>query len=460
MSEDNSQLPPELDWEQMQDGIFEKMNELQSQEKSTNKYFSIRNIFIVSAIVLIILLSQLICSPKDVKFASEDSTALESRDVTEILQPTNTLSKIEEKTNASSAVKDAGYSNSENPLTSDISLEIKSTSNLISNSKKSNSINQARTIKASIVDNNSVNKNFIDETTNNQTSKNKDGENEKRPLNTSLIETRNHTVISNISTKQLFVDTEPISVILPSFYFNKVTPLSIPKNKGRLSLIGGLSLWTAGYGNPKPERSEYENTMPSFNAQLNYFHPLKKNYTLMIGFQILQLESQFDYSASLDNQTITLTDTIIQIQNNLITGKQTEIRGDVEVAVDAVRNVKHYNTIKIYQIPFAIGKTWISNKWQTDLLIGGTVNILTNNEGRTLFNDEIQDYNSTSTDFLSNQWKLNAMITGRLTYRLNDQFGITTGIQLQRSLINWSTEQNIKMHPSIISLEFGVNYSL
>ena len=34
MSEDNSQLPPELDWEQMQDGILQKMEKLQTPTKA------------------------------------------------------------------------------------------------------------------------------------------------------------------------------------------------------------------------------------------------------------------------------------------------------------------------------------------------------------------------------------------------------------------------------------------
>ncbi len=235
-------------------------------------------------------------------------------------------------------------------------------------------------------------------------------------------------------------------------------PKQAAASSDRITLLSGLTWWGTGYGATKPERHPYERTITSYHVQLNYLHTLKRDYTLLVGLQYQQLESRLDWSSSLDNYTIILTDTIVQVQSNLLTKKQLEVRGDVEVNAPAMRTVRHYNQTRIYQIPFALGKTWSFKQWQADVLFGGSLNILSQNKGRTLYLGEIQDYDGASTDFLNPQWNIHVLFMGRLSYRINDHFGITTGIQLQRSLTNWSTESSIKMYPNVLSWELGMSY--
>ncbi len=122
--------------------------------------------------------------------------------------------------------------------------------------------------------------------------------------------------------------------------------------------------------------------------------------------------------------------------------------------------IKHFNKIKLYQIPIAIGKTWGSEKWQTGLLMGGTFNIYSENKGRTLYQGQVLDYDDTVTEFMTNQWGIQATLVGRLTYKISDHLGLTSGIQIQKSLNNWSKEQNTTMRPTIFNLELGLSYSL
>ena len=215
-----------------------------------------------------------------------------------------------------------------------------------------------------------------------------------------------------------------------------------------------------GYGQAKPERYAYERTIISHQAGLHYIHPLKKDFTLLLGLQFQQLENRFDWSAAVDDYTITLTDTVVQIRTNTLTGEQTVVRGDVELTVPAKRTVRHYNTTQLFQIPLAIGKTWAVKSWQADVFIGSTLNIFSANEGRTLYQGELLDYDGTHTGFANNRWKIHGMLMGNLTYRLSNHVGITGGIQFQKSLSNWSTEQNIQMHPHVIIGKIGLQYTL
>ncbi|MCB9289495.1 MAG: hypothetical protein H6560_19470 [Lewinellaceae bacterium] len=111
-----------------------------------------------------------------------------------------------------------------------------------------------------------------------------------------------------------------------------------------------------GYSKSKPERYAYERTIISHQVRLHYTHPLKKDLALLLGLQFQQLENRFDWSAAVNDYTITLTDTVVQIQINKLTGEQTVVRGDIELTVPAKRTVRHYNTTQLFQIPLPLVK--------------------------------------------------------------------------------------------------------
>ncbi len=264
--------------------------------------------------------------------------------------------------------------------------------------------------------------------------------------------------ITSLPSSVFFVENHLENVKLPQPIFSN---LKVKKNnnQSRISLLSGYSIWNMGYGNTKPERDQFEKNIASYHTGLNYIHPLKKNFSIMVGLQYQQLNSQLDWNITLDDYKITLTDTIVEIVNNITTGTQTEVRGDIDFFVPAQRNVRHFNKTRLLQIPFAVGKTWQIRKWQADILLGGSLNIISRNEGRTVYQDGLQNYNGSSTDFLNNQMKLNGMLSGRLTYLLNSHVGITTGVQFQKGISNWSKEQDVTMRPNIFNLEMGVTYS-
>jgi hypothetical protein len=180
----------------------------------------------------------------------------------------------------------------------------------------------------------------------------------------------------------------------------------------------------------------------------------------LVGVQYLQLEHQFDWTGTINDYKITLADTIVELQVSSLTGQQTPVYGDVELEVEATRTIQHHNRIQLIQLPVAIGKTWTFRKWQADLLIGGSVNILTQNKGRTFYRGELQSYDGPGTAFLENQWKINGQFMGRFAYKLNQNLGLVAGVQFQKSLTNWSKEPALKMNPHVFSLEVGVNYYL
>lgn len=235
-------------------------------------------------------------------------------------------------------------------------------------------------------------------------------------------------------------------------------PTKPAADRKQLAFLGGLSFWDMGYGQTPPERATFEQSLLSYQAQLNYTHPLKKGFLLMAGLQVQQLNSHFEWSTDLENYTIILQDTIIQVQANSLTGQQNIVRGDVELTVNATRNVRHFNQMRLYQIPLAIGKSWRVQRWQMDLLVGGTMTIFSENKGRSLYQGQLIDYNGASTPLLNNQWQVQALAAGRMSYFFSDHLGIQAGLQFQKSLTNWSLESGVTMRPWLVGGELGLVY--
>lgn len=244
----------------------------------------------------------------------------------------------------------------------------------------------------------------------------------------------------------------------PTFAIDHESTPTAPTPR-RFSLLLGVADWRMGYERERPERAAYESTLRSWRGGITYLHPLSNRYTIVTGLEWRRLESRLDWSAPVEDYQVTLRDTILRVETNSLTGKESKLRGDVTVNVPANRVVRHHNQAQLLQIPLAVGKTWRSRNWQADLLVGGALTVYTQHRGRTLYRGELQDYAGSSTDFINNQWQFSTLFAGRLTYRINKHLGITAGVQWQRSLSNWSTETNISMHPRVISGSLGITYS-
>ena len=462
MSKDNTPLPPELDWEQMEAGIMEKMAALEATELSVKEDKDSKSRFIVIIPLLFILASIVLfffkqehnptasqqkntpsektiltpTSSNDAQVAHNSKTVFTEQDASEI------ANDIENATDAQKAEKNGIFQITTpqpiNQATNTASVELKSVTT-----------KQKQNIQKAEGRSNNESK-FITEQQN------------KTPglVSTNVIERNQSTLSTFLPLRNQFItidsDANPTLLLIVT---NEQDTESISKKVGgRIDALSGVSIWSIGYGNNSPERKDYESSLLSYNAQLNYIHPLKNGFSVLIGLQYQQLESRFDWNERIEDYNLTLVDTIVQIQINALTQERTEIRGDVQLTVAAERVVRHYNTTRLFQLPIAIGKSWSSKKWQKDIFIGSAINLATQNTGRTRFNGAIVDYDGATTNFIDNQWKLSAFIAGRLTYKLNDHLGLTTNLQFQKGLSNWSTESTINIRPNVFSAELGFSY--
>ena len=469
-------LPPELDWERMEVGILQKMEELETGKPPRRPGTSVK-IAAATVLLAIILLLVKYCSQTHDGFAPENAVAtqkqpLEAPAGPAVQQPSNvadaspSLKKEEQAPRPTSentgqaTAKNGSTSGNPSPKTAAKTTKTSSLKNagkpstrrMDSPTATTGQPKQALTNGAETTASETPNV-VADETASAATA--------PAMHSTEATVARQSLMAADLlPSSAFFVAGEKTAPRLPEIPVEAPEKSPARKDKSRIFLLGGATAWGMGYGSNKPERHDFENATVSFHAGLNYVYTLKNNFTLTVGMQVQQLESQFEWSQDLNNYKITLVDTILEVRVNTLTGETQSVRGDVELDAPAKRMVRHHNTVRLYQIPFAVGRTWSSEKWQADLMLGGAISVFSENKGRTLYQGEILDYDGTSNSLVSTQGKLHALMAGRITYNLTKKIGITTGVQFQKSISNWSREQNIKMRPNSLNLELGLKYSL
>ncbi len=469
-------LPPELDWERMEAGILKKMDELESGKTPRRPGNFKRKAAAVVLLAILVLLVRY-CTRTNGGFVFENAVATQKQPAEAPAGPAvQQPSKVVQEPSSMETGEKAPIPTSENTG--------QATAKNGSSSGSPSSKTAAKTTQTSSL------KNAGKPSTRRMDSPTSTTGQPKQALNnsteTSISKSPNLGTDKTVSAAttpaipapEAHVESQPLMAadLLPSITFfvegEKTAPrfpeipIAVPeksparKDKGRVFLLGGATVWDMGYGSNKPGRDDFENTTVSFHSGLSYAHTLKNNFTLNIGLQMQELASRFEWSQDLNNYKITLLDTVLQVRVNTLTGETQAVRGDVELDAPARRMVRHHNTVRLYQIPFAVGRTWFSEKWQADVVLGGAVSVFSENKGRTLYKGELLDYDGINTSLVSTQGKLHALMAGRLTYNLTKKIGLTTGVQFQKSISNWSREQNIRMRPNSLSLEFGLKYSL
>ena len=426
MSEESNSVPPSLDWERMENGIFQKMQNIQKKESGNYDKLKI--------IVFLLLCLLTICNRSQRTFSFPEyaySIQNEPSPKNNIVTPKSTTSSI----------------NSENDT-------------------KLQTLNKQSTLKK-------ISKNFYFDAIPTKGEKINKQSNfiARKAIKTNLQKAlpKNKEQLVLISTpttitlplpnKVFFVENtlEEISIIDKTISPPQKSSIETPL-KNSIHLSSGIGFWDNNFGNIIPEYASFEQTILSYYGALHFTREMKKNYFFSLGIQYQQLESRLDWTTMIEDYEIILEDTIKTIQNNLITGEVQTIRGDVSFNVNAQRNVRHFNKIQLYQIPLAVGKRWKFKNWESSIQIGAALNLASFYQGRTIQSGQVIELQKNSNPLIENQWKIHAIVGGQISYYLDNHIGISANIEYQRSLDNWSKNQGVNIFPTILNLGLGVNY--
>ncbi len=469
--DDHQPLPPELDWSNMKDGIFDKMQSIeQEQSARSDRQRSWRRIGLLLSLFFVLTVG--LYSAFDLMISDQNSGAYDTAQVpgtdeheSESSNITKSAPTTQPEDCGEVPVNENGKNTAEDlPLTY---VESGSGSNQDPQKAEKASMDTDQSLAFQQQNENDPLNNLFDLDLIGATHSELDSaQNASSPL----AETRLSDGLLYIPELQAFL---PYSFDQVRLETRNHSMLSIQKTDGgfspdmqpskmsdQLILEGGITFWDKGYGNSKPEGAQYEAPIPSFQLQGSYVKGLKGSYFVMAGLQYQQLESKLDYRNTIEDYKITFIDTILQVQNNMLTGEQTIIRGDVEELVKAERRVIHYNKTQLFKASLALGKRWRFNSFQTDVYLGAALNSLVRNQGRMFSENTIIDYEGASNSVFQNQWTADGVFGVRLHYFLTQNIGVTTGFQTQKSLMNWSNQEGINFYPASFGLQLGLSYSL
>ncbi len=477
LSEDDSSLPPAFDWEHMEEGIMHKMAALDTAKPPSRraKVKPIRSIAILILCLLPVLLFNNgrpmgVAVPQGQDLLSKDYVEATKRsantppDAQPLVSSPNPFSKAVPKKSVSVAATPKKEAADQPGIKAGEEAFVKENIILAGVSQPDGQREVAdeifvpelpaadNTLPAAPVEPNSVNSASISVLSSENAPI--DAVEDPQEQSASVLPPGIAAMAPTVQSPMEATNTEPTTVAQPA------------QNRRRIpaqqwSLLSGISDWAAGYGGTPSENAPYEQTALSYYTQLSYTHRLGNNYTLTAGLQYQQLETRFAYSQLIeDYTTVTIMDTIVEIQISSLTGNKLVVWGDVEVSVDAVRNVRHHNQYRLIQVPIAVGKSWRMGKhWQADLAVGSAINVLANNQGRSIYQGELQQINGPKTSTIDNRWGIQGLAMARLGYRLNGQMGIMLDVQYQKSLTNWGSAPNLQMHPRIFNLGLGAYYA-
>lgn len=441
LAEDQSPVPPGLEWAQMEAGIRQKMAKIQQEETAERKRKR-RPLLLLLLLPLVGLgiwhsTVQEVISPSLVP-----STKVAVSELATDQQYTNNKVSTKEETVDSATTnnpKAVFQNNQQQPLSTISSPSTKKQTTEVLEIAVSPAPNESETIS-------SATRTPPTDTGIEQTS--------AFPLN------GQNSSISLLPTLAAALQfSRPAD--LPQTIANEV-PLSSkkPTVPAQLLASSGLTNWSMSYAENKPARQAFETPEYAYNASFAYLHSLKHNYQLYFGLQYQALTHRFEWEAHLTNQYIDLIDTVIQIQVNALTGQALNVRGNAQQEVSGTRRVRHYNQTRLLQLPIGLGKTWALGVWQAGILTGVNVNLWAQQKGRTLQNEQLIDYSGTSNDFSRQQWGMAGWAGAHVSYQVSARIGIAAQFQWQKSITNWSKETAVKLHPSILNIGLGLRYSL
>jgi len=280
--------------------------------------------------------------------------------------------------------------------------------------------------------------------------------------NTSTDSNLSIEVLSMLSQKsQSLVFDRPISirsnaVPLPS---NKKEEQPTLERKRSLIFSTG-ALWSSSRLGGSSDAVGYRNDFSSnqFGAgfELAYQTQLRKGVGLIfiLGHQRLYQHIEADYTREVET---TLEDVVLHIDRQLISGQEEVSIGDTTVTSIERNQLVTTNTQSLWQVGVGFSKRFSYTNWHfrpTVALVGGR---RANTQGYTISEDGAIDRFDSSTPLL-NRWYWNTRFGLGIDRSLSENLFLTIQYQAEKQWANGSSEREIVWKPLRHGLSLGIGF--
>lgn len=503
-NQEHAPLPDELKWEEMKDGIFEKMD---NQEDEPTPFFVFSNglKFLLVAMFLIFASASIYLFVNNFE-KKRTASSIKSDQFNKLKNKSTTFFSIKDKSKIKSNYENKSTLKQNNLVAKNAPIIIsepnKKESTIDSFDKKtalSNTLVQSekaristkKQIKPTV--NNNPNSERKSETSN------KIGENNYLVVNHSnaknVVDVKsidNKNKLDQTGHKNEIVRSKPevekfskvfnekkseISTIEPLIKKNsdllkyqkeeKINPIvNIPiiekpcENKltsSAIKLHGGVTYMKSPFRNTDEAQYKSETGFVAYYADASYNRILANGFYLSLGISYNRLKTKFELNDTIrKNYWIENAET--KRVRNVLTGKviRTE-RNDVQVAIPSSREVRHYNKFDAWSMPVLVGKQWAYKYFSWNVGIGSEISIYNWSEGKTLRANEVIEYSRTEFEPYHKGMRVATLAETGIGLHINNHIEIITNFRYKKHLRNWSADEFI-VKPNVFLLGTGVKF--
>ena len=459
-------LPEDLSWENMQSGIYDKM----SQKKKKRRFFIwwLLPIFIVGGLGTFWYVGN----------DKKSILQLEKSNTTNSISPKNIIAKVSE-----SSVDKSMEITDQKPvgIVTNDKNKVQNFTNLTDQKKLDN-----QSIKST--KNNDNPKTIITNNSQNNTEETL-VKNDANPINitTALNDqsSENNTTnqgnsyVTNVPAPKPFFMIEPL--ILPineevnSLSNRSVTladvTISLPTKKQKNKYLGamdlmfgsGISFWNIGSPTLSPLDTKdhkalfSEKELPSFSFALRNDISINKHFFVSALLDYQQLYSVFTYNGT-QTKTTLLDDVVVSITENLISGEQWIVRGSAKNEEKTNRKLQTRNEMSRSSLSLLPGLQHNVRNWAFKVNAGPTIGLFTRGTGKTLWNDEVVAYDGDLPQY-NNSVKIGFTSSALVKYYVSQRWFLHSSILYQKYVTNHSADPTQIIKPSLWNISAGVGYS-
>lgn len=477
-SEEN--LPEEFSWQNMEQGIYEKMNAKKSRRPIGTLLFST-----IALAIFIVVGGVYIYVYKENNTSTELKTVVHNANKEEIVSNTKknnavnpeveNINDVNTKTESKTVERTFVLSNDISKTEVTIANEIKIKKTFAENkSTKSGNDKTATADGNKVIQNNKIVNSSIKQTA----IKNGDFKKEQTALDEknisdkikehelvsensmedykNLIESK--IVMASIKNKNFLI----ISNLYPEMPLIEITNPALNKKekseiKNSISISGGILSSATNYGNTSVDiiKSKYEKDALGYSFGLGYNRVISDKFSLNTGidYSILRIILDYEETTSYAEQRDNL---LLSMDINTITGDTIKTYGTGTITGKQTRKVLHYNTHKVISIPLIVLYNIQKSKFRYTVGLGPVLNYNLSANGRTIY--AIDDFQTIDKSYFK---KMTVGMQAKLgiNYSINKRYFIGFNIHYTSPINKWNSSSEFTLSRNLFGSNVSVGYT-
>ena len=245
------------------------------------------------------------------------------------------------------------------------------------------------------------------------------------------------------------------------------TPINNKKNLyfGAMDLMvsSGIMLWNTGSPSTLKWNAEQHNAkisekeLPSYSISVRNDISINKHFFVSSSLDYQRFYTEFNYDGS-KVKTRLLDDVVLTIQENLISGEMFFNIGTANVNETETRTLRNRN--EMYRATFSLMPGFQTKKqnWTFKISAGPYVSLITKGKGKTLWNGDVVTYDGDIAGY-NQKLKLGIATSAMAKYHISERWFVHSAILYQKYLTNHSADPLQVWKPSLWQLSAGVGFS-